>query len=174
MPANRGRAARRRRALRTLRNGAFGAGAVLSAHWLLQPALERAAARWGTWPVALAVGAAVVLACALLAAWFVGPPRRARRNGDRAASEYAARRRRRWLVGSLGTLIATALGKWAFIHAGYALVDRLGFWLGAAVAFGVPLAAFALVAAVVLRRDAKRPVYGHNAVYADRALREHR
>ncbi len=160
---------------RTLRDGAFGAGAALSAHWLLQPALERAAARWGAWPVGLAAGCAAVIACALLTSWLAGPPRRrARRGGDWTANAYAALRRRRWLLGALGTLSAAALGKWAFVHAGYALVDRLGFWPGAAVAFGVPLTAFALVAAVALRRDAKPPAYGRNAVYTDRALRERR
>jgi hypothetical protein len=161
---------------RTVKDSAFGAAAVLSAHWLLQPAFERAAARWGVWPVALTAGGAAVLGCALFAAWFIGlPQRRARRrSGAVDASEYAALRRRRWLAGALGTLIAAALGKWVFIHAGDALVDRLGFWPGMAVAFGVPFAAFvlaALVVGLVLRRYAKT-AYGRNAAHVDRAVRE--
>jgi hypothetical protein len=93
---------------------------------------------------------------------------RARRPG---ADEYAAALpRRRWLAGALGTLIAVALGKWAFVHAGYALVDRLRFCPMWRSHFGVPLAAFALVAAVVLHRHAT-PAYTRNAAHVDR-LRE--
>ena len=128
-----------------LRDAVTGAATVSAARWLFEPEFARAAARWGEASTTL-IGGALALACVAIAAFLL--QRRQRAGSERFVDDARALRRRR-LAGLLGTLIATAVTKWAFDHIGFYALDHLEIWPAVAVLVGIPLAAFALVISLV-------------------------